>query len=125
MLQTKKQMLIETLVNTVIGFIGAWLITHIMLLKFSNTVWLSIGITTVCTIWSLLRGFYIRHMFNHYRHRRVAYQHIGSGRIYYIVGETNQSSTRDDFPPTTIYTSGETMWSRPTAEFNEKFIRLN
>lgn len=125
MIQTKKQMLTETVINTAIGFIGAYLISHFMIMKFSNTMYLALMITVACTLWSLVRGFCLRYYFNSSKWRKNTYVHLGSGRLYHVIAESNQESTREDFPPTTIYSSGKTVWSRPTAEFNEKFMKLD
>lgn len=63
-MQTKRQSLIETGCNTLIGVVGSWLIT-IAVLSYIDDKLIAASITVfACTVWSLIRGYGIRRHFN-------------------------------------------------------------
>lgn len=63
-MQTKRQSLIETGCNTLVGVIGSWLIT-IAVLSYIDDKLIAASITVfACTVWSLIRGYGIRRHFN-------------------------------------------------------------
>lgn len=63
--QTRRQSLVETCSNTAIGFLGSllitWLCMHYSQLSIEMT---SLLIVILCTAWSLIRGYYVRRVFN-------------------------------------------------------------
>lgn len=62
-MQTRTQTLIEVLTNTFTGLIGSWLITYFCVLWIPNVA-LAVTMSSVgCTIWSLIRGYFIRRSF--------------------------------------------------------------
>lgn len=62
--QSKKMSLFESICNTVIGFVGSFLLTWLYL-RFADVgvVSSALAITMLCTVWSLLRGYYVRRWF--------------------------------------------------------------
>lgn len=63
-MQSKRQSLIETCSNTGIGMIGSWLITIAVLYTIEDKMVASVVTVVLCTIWSLIRGYFIRRHFN-------------------------------------------------------------
>ena len=62
-MQSKRDSLIETSTNTLIGLVVAWFITY-----FTMKYIIDIGTATtvsviLCTIWSLFRGYVVRRYF--------------------------------------------------------------
>lgn len=63
-MQTKRQSLIETGCNTLVGFIGSWLITVVVLSYVDDKLIAATSTVVACTVWSLIRGYGIRRHFN-------------------------------------------------------------
>lgn len=63
-MQTKRQSLIETCSNTCIGMIGSWLITLMCISNFNDPLDATTITVILCTIWSLVRGYFVRRAFN-------------------------------------------------------------
>lgn len=64
-MQSRAQSMIETLTSTAIGFAGSLLIATLYLRY--NLPYAALGITTLCTVWSVVRGYLIRRYFNRMR----------------------------------------------------------
>lgn len=64
MTQTRRQSLIETCSNTVLGCLGSFLITMVCLHFFTTDVGIAISTTLACTVFSIVRGFYVRRWWN-------------------------------------------------------------
>lgn len=64
MSQSKRQSVIETCSNTAVGFVGSYLITFGCFHLSSNLPTATLYATLGCTVWSLLRGYYLRRLFN-------------------------------------------------------------
>lgn len=74
LMQSKRESLIESNANTWIGLIGSFAITAICNFGLIPVmgVWWSTAVSVVgCTVWSLVRGYYIRRYFNNRQKRRV------------------------------------------------------
>ncbi|UIS24655.1 hypothetical protein S21ZY_093 [Pseudomonas phage ZY21] len=56
--------MIEIAANTGIGFVGSWLIARACVHYVNDPVALTTSITVICTVWSLLRGYFLRRYFN-------------------------------------------------------------
>lgn len=72
-MQSKRLAILEVSTNTLIGLIGSWLITLYFVSGVRTPVETASMITAACTVWSLLRGYVIRRIFNRiaehlYRH---------------------------------------------------------
>jgi hypothetical protein len=63
-MQSKKQSLIETSTNTMLGLVGSWLITYLCLQFFTTAVAIATSTTLLCTAWSLVRGYSVRRFYN-------------------------------------------------------------
>lgn len=65
-MQSRRLSLIEANVNTWTGLAGSWSITYycMPLLDHYGAFWYSNIVVGLCTVWSLLRGYYIRRFFN-------------------------------------------------------------
>lgn len=65
-MQTKKQSIIESVTNTVTGFILSLFIQWFFypMFGFKSNISINIVLTTIFTISSLLRGYLIRRIFN-------------------------------------------------------------
>jgi hypothetical protein len=63
-MQTKKDSLIETSCNTLIGMVGSWLLTMACLQFFTTAVAIATSTTILCTVWSVVRGYSVRRYFN-------------------------------------------------------------
>lgn len=65
MSQSKRHSALETATNTAVGFVGSYFITfgcfHLNADLATKTLYATLG----CTVWSLLRGYYLRRLFNH------------------------------------------------------------
>lgn len=72
MSQTKLQSLIEANVSTAIGFGISWAATPLVLAAFGYTVGAgkAFGITAVYTVISIIRGYFVRRLFNRMEARR-------------------------------------------------------
>lgn len=68
-MQTSRQSMIEVCANTGVGMLGSWLITIAVLFSIEDKVLASITTVVLCTVWSLVRGYYIRRHFNKRLHR--------------------------------------------------------
>lgn len=64
MSQTKVQSIKETLCNTGVGLIGSWLITVTCIKHIAEPYTAATAAAILCTIWSIVRGYYIRRCFN-------------------------------------------------------------
>lgn len=64
MAQTKRQSLCEVLANTALGIVGSFLITMVCLHFFTTDVGIAISTTLCCTLFSIVRGFYVRRWWN-------------------------------------------------------------
>lgn len=71
MSQSKRHSALETATNTAVGFVGSYFITfgcfHLNADLATKTLYATLG----CTVWSLLRGYYLRRLFNHLHMRPV------------------------------------------------------
>lgn len=67
-MQSKRQTIVEVLTGITIGLIGSAIITYLCLTNLDQLTafWMTITTTTLCTIWSLLRGYTIRRVFNRF-----------------------------------------------------------
>lgn len=63
--QSKRQSMVEVCSNTCTGFLGSLLITWTCMsyspLSVAGT---SLLIVLMCTVWSFVRGYYLRRLFN-------------------------------------------------------------
>lgn len=64
-MQTKRLAMLEVATNTLTGLIGSWLITLHFVSGVLTPIETASLITAACTVWSLLRGYVIRRIFNH------------------------------------------------------------
>jgi predicted membrane protein len=70
-MQSKKMSIIETILSTAIGFIVSLILVNVVLplygfdVKFTQ----SITITIIFTVASILRGYFVRRVFNHFHNR--------------------------------------------------------
>lgn len=62
-MQTHRQSVIEVFTDTFVGTIGSWLITYATFSNVANTAFASSITVLACTVWSLVRGYYIRRRF--------------------------------------------------------------
>lgn len=63
-MQSKRLTILEVATNTFTGLLGSWLITLYFISHTVNAVQTATIITVVCTIWSIVRGYFIRRLFN-------------------------------------------------------------
>lgn len=73
MSQSKRHSAMETATNTAVGFVGSYFITfacfHVPGADLATkTLYATLG----CTVWSLLRGYFLRRLFNHIHVNRAA-----------------------------------------------------
>lgn len=62
-MQTRRQSVIEVCTNTAVGMAGSWLITYATM-SYVKDIALAAAITVAgCTIWSLVRGYWLRRRF--------------------------------------------------------------
>ena len=64
MAQTKRQSLCEVLANTTLGVVGSFIITMVCLHFFTTDVGIAVSTTLACTVFSIVRGFYVRRWWN-------------------------------------------------------------
>lgn len=65
MTQSRRQSAIEAVSNTALGFLGSYLITYLAMKQLAMpTEALSLVIVVLCTVWSLVRGYWVRRFFN-------------------------------------------------------------
>lgn len=69
-MQTRRHSTIEVCTNTFVGLIGSWLITYACMMTIDNRAAATTVATIGCTIWSLVRGYYIRRRFARTEYRR-------------------------------------------------------
>lgn len=65
MSQSKRHSALETATNTATGFVGSYFITLTCFHLESQIATATLYATLGCTAWSLLRGYYLRRVFNH------------------------------------------------------------
>lgn len=66
MSQSKRHSALETATNTAVGFVGSYALTILCMQHVHlNAAQQSLLIVVLCTVWSLLRGYYLRRLFNH------------------------------------------------------------
>lgn len=70
-MQSKRLTTIEVLTNTFTGLIGSWLISVWYISGDHGTYETATMITLLCTVWSILRGYVIRRIFNRISQRLV------------------------------------------------------
>ena len=72
--QTKLMSLIETKVNTGVGFVGSWLLAVYAMPFFDlhPSPSQATGVVAMYTVWSLVRSYSIRRVFNRFGVRRAA-----------------------------------------------------
>ena len=63
-MQTAKESAIEIVIDTFIGFIGAWFITFFILHADLSPAMLSTYTVLACTVFSLIRKYVVRRWFN-------------------------------------------------------------
>lgn len=65
-MQTKRQTILEVVTGIVIGLLGSATITYLCLTNLNQLTafWMTVTTTALCTLWSLLRGYTIRRIFN-------------------------------------------------------------
>lgn len=62
-MQTRRQSVVEVVSNTSIGMAGSWAITYVAMSLVADRG-LSTTVAVVgCTVWSLVRGYWIRRRF--------------------------------------------------------------
>ena len=73
MSQTHRQTLVETIASTAIGFVVAYIATYVVMPWFGHEVThaQNVGITSIFTVISIVRGYAIRRFFN-WLHGRAA-----------------------------------------------------
>lgn len=66
-MQSRKHSAVEVATSTSIGFIGSWMIMWIVLKCWPHwpTSVQTTVITGLCTVWSIVRGYFVRRYFNH------------------------------------------------------------
>ena len=64
MSQTTKQTVVEVLSGTGVGMVGSWFIVMLVLHLVKDPVLASTLTVLLCTVWSLVRGFFVRRYFN-------------------------------------------------------------
>ena len=62
-MQSKKQSLIEVTTSTVIGLLGSWVIAYAVMTEIEDRAMASTVTVAGCTLWSLVRGYWIRRSF--------------------------------------------------------------
>jgi hypothetical protein len=75
--QTKKGSAIETVASTAIGF-GVSYVANIIILPlygYQVTHGDAFGMSIIFTVLSLIRGFYVRRMFNSIKRHHIQHQH--------------------------------------------------
>jgi len=64
MTQSRRQSLLETVTNTFVGTLGSLLITYVTVSNVADPLVASVITVAGCTVWSLVRGYFIRRRFN-------------------------------------------------------------
>lgn len=62
-MQTRRQSIIEVTTNTAIGMVGSWLITYAGMTLIADRATAATVTVIGCTVWSLVRGYWIRRRF--------------------------------------------------------------
>ena len=72
-MQSKRNSFIETIVGTLIGFIVSLILTMIVLPLhgLQPTTFDSISITAIFTVASIIRGYYVRRLFNYINFKAI------------------------------------------------------
>lgn len=70
MSQSKRHSALETATNTAVGFFGSYLITYGCFHLTDKLAEATLYATLGCTVWSLIRGYYLRRLFNHLHTRQ-------------------------------------------------------
>jgi len=63
-MQSKRQSMKETLANVTIGMVGSFIITLAVMHTVEDRSLASALTVTLCTVWSLLRGYHVRRYYN-------------------------------------------------------------
>ena len=63
MAQSRRHSMIEVCSNTFIGMIGSWIITYLVISTIHNPMVAAPVTVLLCTIWSLVRGYFVRRHF--------------------------------------------------------------
>lgn len=63
-MQTNKETIIEVVTGTTIGMVGSWIISYTVVRTLSDPAIIATVTVGTCTIWSLVRGYWIRRKFN-------------------------------------------------------------
>lgn len=72
MSQSKRHSALETATNTAVGFVGSYALTILCMQHVHlNAAQQSLLIVVLCTVWSLLRGYYLRRLFNYLHTKSV------------------------------------------------------
>lgn len=71
MSQSKRHSAIETATNTAVGFFGSYLITYGCFHLTTNLPTATLYATLGCTAWSLIRGYYLRRVFNRWHTKHL------------------------------------------------------
>lgn len=61
--QTRRQSVIEVITNTFVGMAGSWVIAYLTLLAIQDRAMAATVTVLGCTVWSLMRGYWIRRRF--------------------------------------------------------------
>lgn len=73
MSQSKRHSAVETATNTAVGFVGSYFITFACFhLEGADLATKTLYATLGCTVWSLLRGYYLRRVFNRLHTKQAA-----------------------------------------------------
>jgi hypothetical protein len=86
MSQSKRHSALETATNTAVGFFGSYAITLSCFHLESNIPTATLYATLGCTVWSLLRGYYLRRVFNHLHMKAALKEKLPEG---FTVGPCN------------------------------------
>lgn len=66
MTQSPRHSAIEVATGTLIGMLGSWLISYTVLGLLDDRSAIATTTTALCTVWSVVRGYWIRRRFNRY-----------------------------------------------------------
>lgn len=64
MAQSHKMTMMEVASGTFVGFIGSWIITYFTLTYVHDRIIAPTVTVCLCTVWSLVRGYFVRRHFN-------------------------------------------------------------
>ncbi len=70
-MQSQRLTALEVMTNTFTGLLGSWLISLYFISQDHTAVQTATVITAACTVWSILRGYVIRRLFN-----RIGAKHV-------------------------------------------------